>query len=81
MNAKSKQQAFFGQGNGSIWMDQLECTDYDTNILTCSRNAMGIHDCVHGEDAGVVCNMFAGKFVYLSMYIWTRFQNCKNYVV
>uniref|UniRef100_K1QE02 Deleted in malignant brain tumors 1 protein n=1 Tax=Magallana gigas TaxID=29159 RepID=K1QE02_MAGGI len=65
MNAKSKQQAFFGQGNGSIWMDQLECTDYDTNILTCSRNAMGIHDCVHGEDAGVVCNMFAAPNIRL----------------
>ncbi|XP_052715472.1 deleted in malignant brain tumors 1 protein-like [Crassostrea angulata] len=65
MNAKSKQEAFFGQGNGSIWMDQLECTDYDTNILTCSRNDMGIHDCVHGEDAGVVCNMFAAPNIRL----------------
>ncbi|XP_065934945.1 uncharacterized protein [Magallana gigas] len=65
MNAKSKQQAFFGQGHGRIWMDQLECTDYDTNILTCSRNAMGIHDCSHGEDAGVVCNMFAAPNIRL----------------
>ncbi|XP_052715476.1 A disintegrin and metalloproteinase with thrombospondin motifs adt-1-like isoform X1 [Crassostrea angulata] len=59
MNAKSKQQAFFGQGNGRIWMDQLECTDYDSNIFNCSQNILGTHDCGHYEDAGVVCNMFA----------------------
>ncbi|XP_065933836.1 scavenger receptor class A member 5-like [Magallana gigas] len=59
MNAKSKQQAFFGQGTGRIWMDQLECTDYDSNIFNCSQNILGTHDCGHYKDAGVVCNMFA----------------------
>lgn len=73
MNAKGKQQAFFGEGNGRIWMDELECTDYDTDLLTCSQNAMGIHNCVHGEDAGVVCNIFAGMHVHWCIYIWTRF--------
>lgn len=73
MNAKSKQQAFFGQGTGRIWMDQLECTDYDSNIFNCSQNILGTHDCGHYKDAGVVCNMFAGMLVHLNIYIWTRF--------
>lgn len=70
MNAKEKKQAFFGQGNGRIWMDGLECTDNDTNIFTCSQNTLGTHDCGHNEDAGVVCNIFAGMLVYLCVYIF-----------
>lgn len=74
MNAKSKQQALFGQGTGRIWIDQLECTDYDTNIFNCSHNILGTHDCGHHEDAGVVCNMFAGILVHLCVYFWTGFE-------
>nr|XP_034321262.1 neurotrypsin-like [Crassostrea gigas] len=54
-NAKAKQNAFFGQGNGTIWMDDLRCTDNDTNIFNCSQNRFGIHNCGHHEDAGVMC--------------------------
>lgn len=59
-NAKAKHNAFFGQGNGKIWMDDLRCTDNDTNIFNCSQNRFGIHDCGHHEDAGVVCYISTG---------------------
>lgn len=66
-NAKAKHKAFFGKGSGRIWMDELRCTDNDTNLFTCKQNCIGSHNCIHGEDAGVVCSIYTGKiFFYLS---------------
>uniref|UniRef100_A0A194ANN6 SRCR domain-containing protein n=1 Tax=Pinctada fucata TaxID=50426 RepID=A0A194ANN6_PINFU len=40
-----------------IWMDEVNCTTGDeTNIDQCQYNGWGVHDCSHGEDAGVICN-------------------------
>lgn len=38
-----------------IWMDNVNCTGYENNIDECRFNGWGIHDCSHGEDAGVQC--------------------------
>lgn len=48
-------RAFFGQGAGSIVLDQVACTGTETRLFTCRHNALGIHDCTHAEDAGVIC--------------------------
>ncbi|XP_036795127.1 deleted in malignant brain tumors 1 protein-like [Oncorhynchus mykiss] len=49
-------QAHFGQGNGTIWMDDVGCTGSESNLTRCSHNGFGRHNCNHGEDAGVVCS-------------------------
>lgn len=69
MNATAKGQAFFGQGNGRIWMDELRCTDYDMDLFTCPQSTLGSHNCKHNEDAGVVCNNyhFSGMFSHFHM--------------
>uniref|UniRef100_A0A673VZR0 SRCR domain-containing protein n=1 Tax=Salmo trutta TaxID=8032 RepID=A0A673VZR0_SALTR len=46
-------QAHFGQGNGTIWLDDVRCTGSESNLTRCSHNG---HNCNHGEDAGVVCS-------------------------
>lgn len=60
MNAKAKQRAFFGQGTGRIWMDELRCRDADIDLFSCQQSALGSHNCGHSEDAGVVCAISAG---------------------
>ena len=50
--------AFFGQGSGSILLDDLTCTGNEQTLLNCPNrinNALFSTDCDHSEDAGVRC--------------------------
>ena len=47
--------AFFGQGVGKIWLDDLSCTGNETGIGACSHKPWGDSNCHHSEDAGVIC--------------------------
>ena len=47
--------AAFGQGVGLIHLDNLVCTGSEARLIDCPHNGEGIHNCVHSEDAGVVC--------------------------
>uniref|UniRef100_A0A8D0CQ18 SRCR domain-containing protein n=1 Tax=Sander lucioperca TaxID=283035 RepID=A0A8D0CQ18_SANLU len=48
--------AYFGQGTGPIWMDQVSCTGSESLLSECGHRGFGTHSCNHGEDAGVVCS-------------------------
>ena len=50
--------AAFGIGTASqpIWLDQVRCNGTEADLLLCSHEQIGTHDCQHTEDASVVCS-------------------------
>ena len=48
-------QAFFGAGSGPIHYDDVGCTGSEARLADCSHRGIGVENCAHSEDAGVVC--------------------------
>jgi len=53
----------FGQGTGTIWLDNVQCRGNETRIENCPNSGWGEHDCRHYEDAGVDCQI--GKHFWI----------------
>ncbi|XP_078420597.1 scavenger receptor cysteine-rich type 1 protein M130-like [Cetorhinus maximus] len=48
--------AFFGEGNGSIWSDIIECVGKELRLSDCPVSSWGHQRCTHRNDAGVICS-------------------------
>ena len=46
-------RAFYGQGTGPIFLDDVGCDGNETSLLNCANTML--HNCGHSEDAGVRC--------------------------
>ena len=57
----AKTNAYFGEGSGDIWLDDVNCAGTESNLIHCSNPGWGVENCSHGEDAGVICS---GKLNY-----------------
>ncbi|XP_060590612.1 deleted in malignant brain tumors 1 protein-like isoform X2 [Ruditapes philippinarum] len=53
--AAARSSAYYGQGSGRIWLDNVHCHGNENSIANCPANAWGAHNCGHQEDAGVSC--------------------------
>ncbi|NXW37376.1 DMBT1 protein, partial [Phaetusa simplex] len=47
--------AFFGEGTGPIWLDDVRCQGNESSLLGCPASPWGLTNCQHREDAAVVC--------------------------
>ena len=36
-------------------LDDLACVGTEASLFVCSHSGVNVHNCVHGEDAGAVC--------------------------
>ena len=50
--------AYFGQGEGQIWLNELKCAGSESRLSSCGRSSWGVHNCGHSEDAGVKCGKY-----------------------
>ncbi|XP_075700761.1 antigen WC1.1-like [Rhinoderma darwinii] len=53
MNATT--EAMFGKGTGPIWLSEVQCKGYERALQDCWSKRWNKSDCLHKEDAGVIC--------------------------
>lgn len=47
--------AHFGQGSGSVALENVACTGSESLLLSCTSNTIFQTNCGHSDDAGVGC--------------------------
>ncbi|XP_033890108.2 HHIP-like protein 1 isoform X1 [Acipenser ruthenus] len=53
---RASKKAQFGEGKHlRILLDDVQCEGYEDSLLDCKHSEIGIHNCDHQEDAGVIC--------------------------
>ena len=52
----ARYNAYYGQGIGQIWLNNLNCVGTEQSIVNCSHRGWGSGHCSHRDDAGVKCS-------------------------
>ena len=63
--------SFGGAGSSRpIHLDNVQCTGTEPNLLNCSHNGIGVHDCNddHGEDIGIICMRSQGTVTTFGIF-------------
>ena len=42
--------------SGRVWFDNVHCSGKERTLALCPSNGIGVSDCKHSEDVGVVCS-------------------------
>jgi len=45
----------FGQGNGPIWLNLVQCLGTESDLFLCRNNGIAKHICDHGKYASAEC--------------------------
>ncbi|XP_071494038.1 scavenger receptor cysteine-rich domain-containing protein DMBT1-like [Diadema antillarum] len=54
---EAKLSAEYGEGTGSIVLDNVLCTGFEENLTECLHDGFEVNNCGHHEDAGVICQI------------------------
>ena len=75
----SRNYAYYGQGTGPIWLDNVYCTGSESAITSCSHLGFNItRSCSHREDAGVYCYATQGKALLNICTTYFIHQYCRD---
>ena len=55
LGAVPLRSASFGMGEGDIFLDNVVCRGNEQTLIDCRYESIGVHNCDHSEDAGVLC--------------------------
>ena len=55
---------FFGGGASftPIHLDDVRCLGNESSLLNCTHRGIGVHDCDHQQDVGIICQQSQGKY-------------------
>ena len=48
-------RAAYGWRSGPIWYTNVRCSGSEANLVQCAHHGVGVHNCDHSRDAGVIC--------------------------
>ena len=67
----SYSSAYFGQGSGLIWLDNIECMGSEPTLVSCGHLGINVtRNCSHNKDAGVRCHGEQGTHSHLIINNW-----------
>ncbi|XP_026079737.1 deleted in malignant brain tumors 1 protein-like [Carassius auratus] len=52
---EARKGAFFGNGSGPIWMNNVNCYGNEQTLKRCRSSGWDVQNCSHYKDAGVIC--------------------------
>uniref|UniRef100_A0A7M4ET55 Soluble scavenger receptor cysteine-rich domain-containing protein SSC5D n=1 Tax=Crocodylus porosus TaxID=8502 RepID=A0A7M4ET55_CROPO len=69
--------ARYGQGSGNILLDYVQCSGNESYLMQCFHLGRGTHNCVHWEDASVICS---GTFSVFPIRLVNGRRSCEGRV-
>ncbi|XP_043541469.1 deleted in malignant brain tumors 1 protein-like, partial [Chiloscyllium plagiosum] len=73
--ASGQTRANYVDGTGDIWLSDVKCSGMESALDQCSRSPIGVNNCTHGQDVGVICS---GTSNFISNESWRGEYNCSD---
>ena len=71
--------SYFGEGDGEIKLDDVECTGLEDSLIQCKHPGVGLHNCQSSEQAGVRCsNRTETRVGKIYQHIFSKNNNLKQ---